>query len=660
MSVAPAHQQPETPSGPVATPALHLAAALDLHGEVLVTGEGPLDALFPVSSFAAAAVATTGLAIADLVGADGPVTVDARLASAWFASAVRPHAPLPSPWDDLAGDYRAVDQWIRLHTNAPAHRAAALEVLGLTAEADHDTVACAVAGWAATDLEEEVIAAGGCAAVLRSFAEWDAHPQGQAVAAEPLIARELGEQGRPLPAGFPDRPLGGVRVLDLTRVLAGPVATRVLALLGAEVLRIDPPDWAEPALEPDMTLGKRSARLDGHALEGASELAALLAEADVLVHGLRPGALDSLGVDAATRRELRPGLVEVQLDAWGYSGPWAGRRGFDSLVQVATGFADRGMRATGSERPVPLPVQALDHATGWLAATAALQGIALARQSGVGSRSRVSLARTALELRAMADAHPAPSPQLASPAPSAPPAVAAGAAPDPGPVAEAAAELPSTLLSTPWGEADLLEPPVTVEGVRLHTYLAPRPLGSDEARWLLDNDEDAPQARRPRGPGAVVLQPGRVTLWAVLSGLLVWAGQGLPFTLGQLLLGQQLRGFDWWTDPAWAAGAAAQAATLALVWWATARWWPIGAVLALALPLAVVANVGAAVATATALASVSTEILVTDLGTALTVYFVTGAGVVALLVPGGLLLSRYFAGATSLGRSAIAPRYARG
>ena len=437
----------------------------------------------------------------------------------------------------------------------------------------------------------------------------------------------------------------------------------MLALLGAEVLRIDPPDWAEPALEPDMTLGKRCARLDGHTFEGASELAALLAEADVLVHGLRPGALDSLGLDAATRRELRPGLVEVQLDAWGYAGPWAGRRGFDSLVQVATGFADRGMRATGSDRPVPLPVQALDHATGWLAATAALQGIALARQSGVGSRSRVSLARTALELRAMADAHPAPSPQPAAPhvsasAPSAPVTEAAGAASGPG--TEAPAELPSTLLSTPWGAADLLDPPVAIEGVRLHTYLAPRPLGSDEARWLLDDDEDAPQVRRPRGRGAVVLQPGRVALWAALSGLLVWAGQGVPFTLGQLLLGQQLRGFDWWTDPAWAAGAAAQAVTLALVWWATARWWPIGAVLALALPLGVLAHVCAAVATATALAAGSTGVLVTDVGAALAVFFVTGAGVVALLVPGGLLLSRFFAGATSLGRAAIAPRYARG
>lgn len=641
-------------------PHLHLAAALDLQGDVRVEGAGPLDALFPVSSFATAAIATTGLAIADLVGADGPLSVDARLASAWFAAAVRPHAPLPSPWDALAGDYRAVDQWIRLHTNAPAHRAAALEVLGLPVDADHDTVASAVAGWSAVELEEEIVAAGGCAAALRSFAEWDAHPQGRAVAAEPLIARELGEQGRPLSAGFPDRPLGGVRVLDLTRVLAGPVATRVLALLGAEVLRIDPPDWAEPALEPDMTLGKRCARLDGHALEGASELAALLAEADVLVHGLRPGALDSLGLEAATRRELRPGLVEVQLDAWGYSGPWAGRRGFDSLVQVATGFADRGMRASGSDRPVALPVQALDHATGWLAATAALQGIALARDSGVGSRSRVSLARTALELRAMADALPTPPTPPPVRAPSAPLAVAAGAAPAPGPAAEAAAELPSTLLSTPWGEADLLDPPVAVDGVRLHTYLPPRPLGSDGARWLLDEAEDAPQARRPRGPGALVLQPGRVTLWAVLSGVLVWAGQGLPFTLGQFMLGQQLRGLDWWTDPAWAAGAAAQAVTLALVWWATARWWPVGAVLALALPLGVLANVGTAVAVATALAAGGTGVLVTDLGTALTVFFATGAGVVALLVPGGLLLSKFFAGATALGRTAIAPRYARG
>lgn len=427
-----------------------------------MTGAAGLGGAYPVSQFAAAAVGVTALAVADLTGASVQRAMSVPLVDAWFSAAVRLRTPPPNPWDAIAGDYRAADGWVRLHTNAPAHKTAALAVLGLDASSDRATVGAAVAAWGAADLETAVVSAGGCAAVMRTVADWQRHPQGIALADEPLVAVEAGSAHlrSPLSAGEPGRPLGGVRVLDLTRVLAGPVATRTLAMLGADVLRVDPPDWSEPALEPDMTLGKRCARLDARTAEGRSALLALLSRADVLVHGYRPGALDSIGLDAATRAAVRPGLVEVQISAYGYTGPWAGRRGFDSLVQMSTGIAERGMRESGADAPVPLPVQALDHATGWLAAAAAAHGIAHARRSGRGSVSRLSLARTALELERWRDDFGG------------------------GPFATAAsAELPSRPIETPWGTADLIDSPLDLSATALGSLLPPGPLGSDRPAW---------------------------------------------------------------------------------------------------------------------------------------------------------------------------------
>jgi crotonobetainyl-CoA:carnitine CoA-transferase CaiB-like acyl-CoA transferase len=192
--------------------------------------------------------------------------------------------------------------------------------------------------------------------------------------------------------------LKDVRVLDLTRVLAGPVATRFLAGFGANVLRIDPPWWSEPGVEPEVTIGKRRAGLDLRNVDDRSRFEALLARADVLIHGYRPGALDGLGLGASRRREIAPALIEVSLNAYGWTGPWRGRRGFDSLVQMSSGIADEGMRRTEAAYPVPLPVQALDHATGLLMAAAALRALRLRRDTGKVLSARLSLARTAAML----------------------------------------------------------------------------------------------------------------------------------------------------------------------------------------------------------------------------------------------------------------------
>jgi len=382
------------------------AGALGLAGDwqdrMFATGVEALPSCFPVTDLAVASIGAAGLALADLLtvagGSPAPVIVDRHLASAWFRYSLSPLGwSLPETWDAIAGDYLAEDGWIKLHTNAPHHREAALRVLGCAGE--RGAVAASVSKWAGEALERAVVEAGGCAALMRTQATWRAHPQGQAVAREPLIALTHagacdGRAWHPEPG----RPLRGIRVLDLTRVLAGPVATRFLAGLGADTLRIDPPEWDEPGVVPDVTLGKRCARLDLHGSEGRERFEHLLANADILVHGYRPGALEGLGLGETARRMLNPGLIDVSLCAWGWSGPWSGRRGFDSLVQMSSGIAEAGMRWKAADRPVPLPVQALDHATGYLMAAAALRGLALRRREGSATVARLSLARTAAAL----------------------------------------------------------------------------------------------------------------------------------------------------------------------------------------------------------------------------------------------------------------------
>ncbi|GAC1036028.1 CoA transferase [Pseudomonas sp. No.117] len=399
-------------TSPAAFPALpallaEVLAAFELPraaaGQLRVVNADSLASCFPVSDLATASMGAAGLAVADLLGATGPVAevrVDRHLAAAWFSRSLKPQGwALPAAWNPVAGDYRTRDGWLRLHTNAAHHRAAALGVLGCAGT--RGAVAEAVASWSATALETAVVSAGGCAAEMRSLAAWQAHPQGRAVAAEPLVALDW-QSCAPATAWRPEpqRPLAGIRVLDLTRILAGPIATRLLAGLGAEVLRLDPPAWDEPAQAPEVTLGKSCARLDLRRPADRLTFERLLGTAEVLVHGYRPEALERLGYGAAQRRALNPALVDVSLNAYGWSGPWAGRRGFDSLVQMSSGIAAAGRDWRQVAEPVPLPVQALDHATGYLMAAAVIRGLTARAREGRTLSARLSLARTACLLTA--------------------------------------------------------------------------------------------------------------------------------------------------------------------------------------------------------------------------------------------------------------------
>ena len=364
-------------------------------GTVSINGQDDLPAWFAVTDLAAASIGAAGAMLTRWAGSGAPVHVDRRLASLWFGMTIRPKGwQMPSVWDPIAGDYRTGDGWIRLHTNAPHHRRAALSVLGDLP--DREAVADAVATWTADGLETAIVEAGGCAATMRDLVAWQNHPQGIAVAKQPLIqwsgtaSVDAPQQVRPH-----QRPLAGTRVLDLTRVLAGPVAGRFLAAYGADVLRIDPPGWDEPGVIPEVTLGKRCAGLDLTIAHHRQVFEDLLAGADVLLHGYRTGALAGLGYDRGRLARLNPALVDVCLNAYGWTGPWSGRRGFDSLVQMSSGIADHGRRASGADKPVPLPVQALDHATGYLMAAAVLRALLARAETGKVLSARLSLARTA-------------------------------------------------------------------------------------------------------------------------------------------------------------------------------------------------------------------------------------------------------------------------
>lgn len=373
-------------------------------GIKFVVREGVLQGRLPVRERARACVGACALAAAELgaLRAGLPQAPTARVDDGAVATAFLSERHLlingraPVTFAPLSRFWRTADGWVRTHANYPHHRARLLDALGVPG--DPAAVEAALAERSALDVEEAVYAAGGLAVALRSPEEWAAHPQAAEVAKRPLVERGRLD-GAPTrvftPVGAsPLLPAAGLRVLDLTRVLAGPVATRTLALLGADVLRLDAPHLPElPDQHADTGFGKRSATLDLATDRRTFE--ELLAEADVVVTGYRPGALDRFGLSPEALAERRPGVVVAQLSAWGAYGPWAGRRGFDSLVQAATGIAALEGSAEG---PGALPAQALDHGTGYLLAAAVLRALAEQAREG-GSRSvRLALARTALWL----------------------------------------------------------------------------------------------------------------------------------------------------------------------------------------------------------------------------------------------------------------------
>ena len=355
-----------------------------------VTGPaGLLPSRLPVMEAAVACAGAALFAAAKL----RPVTRTVELDRGHVADAFRSERfvrlngqPTGDGFAPLSRFWRAADGWVRTHANYPWHREALLATLGVPPGA----VGAAIADRAAAQLEQAILDAGGIAVAVRDEQSWRQSEQATLLASGPLVKRERIGEAAPR---RPDR----IKVLDLTRVIAGPTCTRYLAALGADVLRLDPPHRPElPLHQLDGLPGKRSALLDLSGQPGLATLHELLDEADVLVHGYRPHALDRFGLTAQALAERHPGLVVVSLSAWGDEGPWGHRRGFDSIVQAASGIAMTEAGQAGE--PGALPCQLLDHGTGYLCAAAAMTALADQRRDGGTHARTLSLARTALWL----------------------------------------------------------------------------------------------------------------------------------------------------------------------------------------------------------------------------------------------------------------------
>jgi crotonobetainyl-CoA:carnitine CoA-transferase CaiB-like acyl-CoA transferase len=373
------------------------------------TGAEPvLPSSFAVGTAAQATIAAAALAAGELwrlrCGRRQRVTVDMRAAAVEFRSEryLRVNGKPPEEYhDSIAGLYRGGDgRWVRLHTNLPHHCSGLLALL--RCEHNRDAVQRTLDGWKAEALEDAAAAAGLVVTACRTFAEWDAHPQGRAVATlPPFSIEQIGDApAKPLPPA--ERPLAGVKVLDLTRIIAGPVCGRTLAAHGADVLLATAPHL--PSMLPlviDTGRGKLSTSLDLREQKAREALTMLLRDADVLVQGYRPGAIAAFGFGPHEAARMRPGIVYVSLCAYGHEGPWAGRRGFDSLVQTASGFNAAEAEAFGQDRPRELPAQELDHATGYLLAFAAMTALKRRAERGGSWHVRCSLAQTGFWLRGL-------------------------------------------------------------------------------------------------------------------------------------------------------------------------------------------------------------------------------------------------------------------
>ncbi|WP_426956666.1 CoA transferase [Muricoccus radiodurans] len=388
-----------------------LALPEEALGRARLTGEDPvLPSSFRVGTAATAAIGAAGLAAAEIwhrrTGRAQTVSVDMAHAIAEFHSEhlQRVNGVAPGDtWDPIAGAYRCGDgSWVRLHANFPHHRDGFLELLG--AEHDRASVARALESWTGPYLDEAAAEAGLPAAMMRTLDQWDAHPQARAIAPLPVIS--ITRIGDAPPEPFPNdpaRPLSGVRALDLTRVIAGPVSGRILAAHGADVLLVTGPHLPSiPYLVVDTGRGKLSTHIDLRAEAGRETLRDLIRGADLFVQGYRPGTLAARGFGPADTAALRPGIIHVSLSAYGETGPWHERRGFDSLVQTASGLNDAEAADAGSPgKPRPLPVQALDHGAGTLMAFGAMAALLRRAEEGGSWHVQVSLARTALWLRSL-------------------------------------------------------------------------------------------------------------------------------------------------------------------------------------------------------------------------------------------------------------------
>lgn len=436
--------------------------------EATIVGHDPiLGNRFPVSEAAAVALAAGGVAASDLwelkMGRRQQVRVDVRKAglSLRATQVMRLNgSPPPPSWADgnpLVDLYRCRDgRWVHLHGNFPHLAAGTMAVLGCSR--DRDEIAAAVARRDGQELEDALAANRQCGAMARTALEWAAHPQGQAMTNVPRveIIKLADSDPRPLPDG--DRPLAGVRVLDLTRILAGPTHARTLAQYGADVLHITSPNLPTSQVwVMDTNQGKLSAYLDLDVADDLERLRVRASEADVFAQGFRAGALERRGLGPHDLAAIRPGIIYVSINCYGHVGPWLGRPGWEQLAQTVTGLAC----AQGTvERPERMPVAACDYTTGYLAALGTMVALGRRAREGGSYHVRASLVQSGMWFQRLG--------------PTCDPAQATGV----GDTSELTIDA-----DTAWGRLTYLAPCVELSETSPTWTRQPVPLGTHPAAW---------------------------------------------------------------------------------------------------------------------------------------------------------------------------------
>jgi crotonobetainyl-CoA:carnitine CoA-transferase CaiB-like acyl-CoA transferase len=435
---------------------------------------------FAAADAAAAALGATGVAAAALAGSRGAVRVDRRRAEASLLSFAlqRFDDPSRAPEQRLAPEQRSPvagfhatrdGRIVYLHAGFPHNTRGLLELLGV--DDRRDAVVAAVRRRAGRELEDAIGAAGLCGALVRDPSEWDASDAGRTLAARPVV--EIIQVGDSEPVPLParsDRPLDGVRVLDLTRVLAGPTCARTLAMYGADAIRIGARDLPSiPLFVADTGLGKRAAFVDLKTDAGRATLRDLVAQCDVFSQGYRSGALERLGFGVADVVAQRRGIVYVSINCYGHEGVWRPRPGWEQLAQTVTGMAHahgRDMHAV-DDRPELLPAAVNDYTTGYLAAYGAI--VALLRRAQVGGSYwvRMSLARTAMWVRSLG---------------------VADSLPDVLPLGDDELAAMRSRVDTAWGPLEHLAPAVSVDGIALGWRSPPVPLGTHPPGFTSDDN----------------------------------------------------------------------------------------------------------------------------------------------------------------------------
>lgn len=431
-----------------------------------------LNTRFRAAEAAAAALGAGARLVADLAergsAGSGPLTIDSRHAESSLLSFayLRFADPVRGLGPRLAGEQKtaaagfyptADDRWIYLHAGFPHNTRALLSLLGVAD--DRRAVGRAIRRWRADALEAAIANAGLCGAMVRDAAEWDASPPGRLLASRPVVEIiQLGDSDPEPIQGPARRPLSRTRVLDLTRILAGPTCARTLAAYGADVLRIGAEHLPSiPLFVADTGFGKRASYLDLNRSTDAGRLRRLVRQADVFSQGYRSGAMERLGFGVADVARMRPGIVYVSINCYGHEGDWRPRPGWEQLAQTVTGMALAQGQHLGEPGPTLLPAAVNDYITGYLAAAGALAALARRAEHGGSYWVRVSLARTAMWVRSLGmRASVAPRPM------------------SPAEISACSAEMDSA-----WGPLSYLRPAVSAGHLDIGWSRPPSPLGAD-------------------------------------------------------------------------------------------------------------------------------------------------------------------------------------